>query len=173
LLLRRDDQRLRRHAGLRGAGAALGSLGDCRLHSCASTQSRRDRRRCAGRSSRRSRPARTAGWRPGAGEQVTVETTYAPPVADIEAPRSRALVAGGIGLVACAIGFFVNRDQFFRSWLIAYLLFLGIALGSLAMVMIQHLSGGAWGVFRRIFEASSRTIPLLIVLFLPVLLGMT
>lgn len=75
--------------------------------------------------------------------------------------------------MACAVGFFVNRDQFFRSWLIAYLLFLGIALGSLAMVMIQHLSGGAWGVFRRIFEASSRTIPLLIVLFLPVLLGMT
>ncbi|HEY1302734.1 MAG TPA: hypothetical protein VGF24_04245 [Vicinamibacterales bacterium] len=102
-----------------------------------------------------------------------MDTTYALPVADIEAPRSRALVAGGIGLVACAIGFFVNRDQFFRSWLIAYLLFLGIALGSLAMVMIQHLSGGAWGVFRRIFEAASRTIPLLMVLFLPVLLGMT
>jgi hypothetical protein len=63
---------------------------------------------------------------------VTVETTYAPPVADIERPRSRALMAGGIGLLACAIGFFVDRDQFFRSWLIAYMLFLGIALGSLA-----------------------------------------
>jgi hypothetical protein len=53
------------------------------------------------------------------------------------------------------------------------MLVLGIALGSLALVMIQHLSGGAWGVFRRIFEAASRTIPLLIVLFLPVLLGRT
>jgi hypothetical protein len=104
---------------------------------------------------------------------VTVDTTYAPPVADIERPRARALVVGGVGLAACAVGFIVNRDQFFRSWLIAYLLFLGITLGSLAMVMIQHLSGGAWGVFRRIFEASSRTLPLLIVLFLPVLLGMT
>ena len=102
-----------------------------------------------------------------------METTFAPPVADLERPRSRALVAGGVGLVLCAVGFFVNRDQFFRSWLIAYMLFLGIALGSLALVMIQHLSGGAWGVFRRIFEASSRTLPLLIVLFLPVLLGMT
>ena len=39
--------------------------------------------------------------------------------------------------------------------------------------MIQHLSGGAWGVFRRIFEASSRTLLLLIVLFIPVLIGMT
>jgi hypothetical protein len=102
---------------------------------------------------------------------VTVETTYSPPVADIERPRSRALIAGGIGLAACAVGFFVNPEQLYRSWLIAYLLFLGIALGSMAMVMIQHLSGGGWGVFRRIFEASSRTLPLLMVLFLPVLLG--
>jgi hypothetical protein len=100
-----------------------------------------------------------------------VETTYAPPVADIERPRSRALIAGGIGLAACAVGFFVNPEQLYRSWLIAYLLFLGIALGSMAMVMIQHLSGGGWGVFRRVFEASSRTLPLLMVLFLPVLLG--
>src|SRR5262245_52124562 len=53
------------------------------------------------------------------------------------------------------------------------MLFLGIALGSMALMMIQHLSGGAWGVFRRIFEAASRTLPLLAVLFLPILLGMT
>ena len=43
----------------------------------------------------------------------------------------------------------------------------------MALMMIQHLSGGAWGVFRRIFEASSRTLPLMAVLFVPVLLGMT
>ena len=99
------------------------------------------------------------------------ETTYAPP-ADIDALRSRALIAGAAGLVACGIGFIVDRDHFFRSWLIAYLLFLGIALGSMGLLMIQHLSGGAWGVFRRIFEASSRTLPLLAILFLPIVLGM-
>ena len=102
---------------------------------------------------------------------MTVNTTYTPPVADIEIPRSRALIVGGIGLLACAIALVVSPEQLYRSWLIAYLLFLGISLGSLAMVMIQHLSGGAWGVFRRIFEASSRTLPLLVVLFIPVLLG--
>ena len=53
------------------------------------------------------------------------------------------------------------------------MLFLGIALGSMALMMMQHLSGGAWGIFRRIFEASSRTLPLLAVLFIPVLLGMS
>ena len=72
----------------------------------------------------------------------------------------------------CALGFVFDRDHFFRAWLIAYLLFLGIALGSMALMMIQHLSGGPWGVFRRIFEASSRTLPLLALLFLPVVLGM-
>ena len=75
--------------------------------------------------------------------------------------------------VLCAIGFVVDRDQFFRSWLIAFLLFLGISLGSMALMMIQHLTGGAWGVFRRVFEASSRTMPLMALLFVPIALGMT
>jgi len=98
--------------------------------------------------------------------------TYVPP-ADVDTRRSRALVAGAAGLVVCAIGFVVDRDHFFRSWLIAYLLFLGIALGSMALLMVQHLSGGAWGIFRRVFEASSRTLPLMALLFLPIVLGMT
>lgn len=100
-----------------------------------------------------------------------MEVTYTPPVADIDSRRSRALIAGAAGLVVCAIGFVVDRDHFFRAWLIAYMMFLGIALGSMALMMIQHLSGGTWGVFRRVFEASSRTIPLLVVLFIPLLFG--
>ncbi|HET9191580.1 MAG TPA: hypothetical protein VFO21_01810 [Vicinamibacterales bacterium] len=102
-----------------------------------------------------------------------METTYTPPVADIDRRRSVALIAGVVGLAVCALGFVVDRGHFFRSWLIAYLLILGISLGSLALMMIQHLSGGTWGVFRRIFEASSRTIPFLALLFIPVLLGLS
>jgi len=102
-----------------------------------------------------------------------VEMTYTPPVAEIDARRTRALMVGVAGLVVCGIGFFIDRDHFFRSWLIAYLLFLGISLGSMALMMIQHLSGGTWGVFRRVFEASSRTVPFMFVLFVPVILGMT
>src|SRR5262245_5766420 len=81
----------------------------------------------------------------------------------------------GVGaLVLCAVGFFINRDKLFRaSWLIGYRLWLGIALGSMGLMMIHHLSGGAWGmVVRRVWEASSRTLPLLTVLFIPVVLGM-
>jgi hypothetical protein len=97
--------------------------------------------------------------------------TYRPPVADIDKRRAQALMAGGIGLAVCAVGFFVDPNQLYRSWLIAFLLFLGISLGSMALMMVQHLSGGTWGVFRRIFEASSRTIPFMFVLFVPVIAG--
>jgi hypothetical protein len=98
--------------------------------------------------------------------------TFTPPVADIDARKSRALIVGLVGLALCALGFFIDRGHFFRAWLISFWLFLGISLGSLAFVMIQHLTGGQWGVFRRVFEASSRVLPLLAILGLPILLGM-
>jgi hypothetical protein len=101
---------------------------------------------------------------------MSAPTTFVAP-AELTSQKSRALMAGGVGLALCLIGFVFDRGHFFRSWLIAYMLFLGIALGSMALVMIQHLSGGAWGVFRRVFEASSRTLPVLAVLFLPILFG--
>jgi hypothetical protein len=98
--------------------------------------------------------------------------TYPPPP-DIDAQRSRALVIGVAALALCAVGFFINRDQFFRAWLIGYMLWLGVALGSMGLMMIHHLSGGAWGmVVRRVWEASSRTLPLLTILFIPIVLGL-
>ena len=52
--------------------------------------------------------------------------------------------------------------QFFRAYLAAYLFYLGIGLGSLVILMIYHLTGGAWGfLIRRILEAGMRTLPLL------------
>ena len=86
--------------------------------------------------------------------------------------RVGALGAAGVGLVVCAIGAWVNPDQFFRSWLVAFLFVLGITLGSLVLVMLQHLTGGAWGlVLRRPLESAARCLPLVAVLFVPVALG--
>lgn len=63
-------------------------------------------------------------------------------------------------------------DQLFRSYLIAYLFWLGIALGCLPLLMLHHLVGGTWGfVIRRILEAGTRTLPLMALLFVPILIG--
>ena len=63
-------------------------------------------------------------------------------------------------------------EQLFRSYLIAYLFWFGIALGCLPLLMLHHLVGGAWGfVIRRVLEAGTRTLPLMALLFLPILFG--
>ncbi len=84
-----------------------------------------------------------------------------------------ALALGIVGALATALGAFTNIDQFFRSYLIAYVFWLSIAVGCLAWIMINHLTGGTWGlVMRRTWEAAAGTIKLMIVLALPVLFGM-
>jgi len=100
-------------------------------------------------------------------------TLMARPTAEIGQLRSRTLLFAGVGLVATAAGFFVASDVFWQSYLIAYVFWIGITLGSLAVLMIHHLTGGAWGmVARRILEASTRTLPLMAVLFVPIWLNL-
>jgi hypothetical protein len=87
--------------------------------------------------------------------------------------RKRALIVGGVAAMACLIGALFDSAQFFRSYLVAYLFWLGIALGCLPLLMLHHLVGGTWGfVTRRILEAGTRTLAVVAVLFIPVLLGM-
>lgn len=87
--------------------------------------------------------------------------------------RKRAALVGGIGLLACVVGGFADPERLFRSYLFAYVYWAGIAIGSLAIIMLHHLSGGGWGMMiRRLLEAATRTLPLVTVLFLPLILGM-
>lgn len=75
----------------------------------------------------------------------------------------------GLGISGLLLGF--NRKEFFESYLISYIYFFAIGSGSLALLMIQHVAGGAWGFsIRRLLEAGSRTLLLLAVLFVPLLL---
>jgi len=86
--------------------------------------------------------------------------------------QRNALIAGVAGLALTAVGYFVSPEQFFRSYLLGFVFWFGIALGSMAILMIHHIAGGAWGaVIRRILESSIGTIPLLAVLFLPIAFG--
>ncbi|HXE89467.1 MAG TPA: hypothetical protein VNK82_00735 [Terriglobales bacterium] len=96
-----------------------------------------------------------------------------PPV--LELIQKRSLIIGAAVLVLCGIGWGMNADQFFRSYLVGYMLWLGISLGCFAFLLVQHLSGGGWGlVIRRVLEAaaSTRVFFFLAVLFVPVVLGM-
>lgn len=56
------------------------------------------------------------------------------------------------------------------SYLFAWLLFLGLALGSMANLMLHNLTGGGWGVLvRPAFAAATRLVPLAALLSAPVL----
>jgi len=90
----------------------------------------------------------------------------------IERVLQRSAIVGGTALLICIIGAVFQSDQFFRSYLFSYLFYLGLSLGCLALLMLQYLSGGGWGiVIRRITEAATRTIPWLAALFIPILIG--
>ena len=91
---------------------------------------------------------------------------------DLARSRNIALLTGIVGLVITALGLFMSPSQFFRSYLWAFLFWLGIALGCLPLLMLYHLVGGAWGfTIRRIIESGTRTLPVLAVFFLPILFG--
>jgi hypothetical protein len=84
-----------------------------------------------------------------------------------------ALFTGGFAVLLCIFAALKAPQIFFPSYLMAYLLILGFALGSLGLLMLQHLTSGQWGiVIRRPLESATRTLPLLAVLFLPIVFGM-
>jgi hypothetical protein len=85
-----------------------------------------------------------------------------------------ALIAGAVAAVLAVIGAVLNVSAVLYAYLVPYLFFLGLALGCLGVLMIQNLAGGYWGAtIRRPLEASVRTLPLMTVLFLPILAGMS
>ena len=91
---------------------------------------------------------------------------------DLQRIERRAWIVGLCGVAACALGAWLNLDQFMRSYLVAFCFCLGISLGSLAILLLQYLTGVAWGlILRRSLEAGTRTLPLLAILLAPILLG--
>ena len=78
-----------------------------------------------------------------------------------------------LGAVLCAILGPGNPRQFYFSWLVSFLFFMSLALGALFFVLIQYAAQGGWGVvLRRIGETVFSTIPVMAILFLPVVFGM-
>jgi hypothetical protein len=93
----------------------------------------------------------------------------APPVA--QTIQQRSLVIGVIAAVVSVAGAFLAPGSFYSAYLIGFMFWLGLSLGCMAILMLYHLVGGAWGtVVRRILESGMMTLPLMFVLFIPILL---
>jgi hypothetical protein len=92
--------------------------------------------------------------------------------ADLNRLRTFALGMGGIGFIVWAVGLYFNVEQGLRSWLLGFIFWGGISIGGLGILMLQYLTGGAWGVvIRRIVEAASRTLLVTFFLWIPLAIG--
>jgi hypothetical protein len=92
--------------------------------------------------------------------------------------KGKALIAAGLGVAVSCILALVDRNGqlIFQSFLYAWILAFGLAMGSQALLFIHHMTAGAWSFpIQRMLEASTRTIrylaPLFIVYSLLVLAG--
>jgi hypothetical protein len=97
---------------------------------------------------------------------------------DLARWQTIALGVGGIAtlavLIFALIGSPEQKEQVLRSWLLGIIFWGGIGIGSIGILLLQYLTGGAWGVVsRRVLEAGGRTIPIIFILFIPILLGVT
>jgi len=95
----------------------------------------------------------------------------APPVA--QTIQQRSLIIGVVAAALSIVGAFVAPSSFYSAYLTGYMFWLGLSLGCMAILMLYHLVGGGWGtVIRRIMEAGMMTLPLMFVLFIPILLNL-
>ncbi|HVH72685.1 MAG TPA: hypothetical protein VNB49_16465, partial [Candidatus Dormibacteraeota bacterium] len=85
--------------------------------------------------------------------------------------ETRAFGVGVIALLLAIFGSVRSPAAFYQSYLMSFLLVLGLTLGSLGLVMLQHLTSGHWGIIiRRPLESASRTLPLIAIFFVPIAL---
>lgn len=99
-----------------------------------------------------------------------MSASFNPP--DLKRVQQRSLIVGILFSVIFLIGIFVSHEQFHRAYLFAFTFWTGLSVGSLALLMLQHLTGGGWGlVIRRVLEASTRVLPLIAILFIPIVIG--
>jgi hypothetical protein len=87
--------------------------------------------------------------------------------------QSGGIVVGGVALLVAIFGAMKSPADFYHSYIFSYMLILGLTVGSLGLLMLQHLTGGIWGiVIRRPLEAASRNLWLMLILFIPIVMGM-
>ncbi len=101
------------------------------------------------------------------------QAAYSSLPASISRLRRIGLTVGVLGIALSVVGAVLSPGLFFSSYLVAFIWIAAIPVGSLALLMLYHLTGGRWGfMIRRVLEAATRTIPLIALMFLPLLFGL-
>jgi hypothetical protein len=97
------------------------------------------------------------------------------PAQEYQAPESvsrvqrRAYFVGGVALLLSLTGAVRTPELFYPSYLMSFMLILGLTVGSLGLLTLQHLTSGHWGIIiRRPLESATRALPLMAVAFLPI-----
>jgi len=76
-------------------------------------------------------------------------------------------------LILCCVSVAIKPREFFISWLWSFIFWIGLTLGCFNSAMIHYLTGGRWGnSARRFLEAGFMTLPLMAILFIPILFGL-
>ncbi len=93
--------------------------------------------------------------------------------AELAAWRMRALIVSAVfGILSLAAFSWTHegRNHLLRAYLSGYMNCFNLAGGALVVLMLQYVSGGKWGLLlRRPLEAMTRTLPLVALMFLPVI----
>src|ERR1700690_3145240 len=80
-----------------------------------------------------------------------------------------AVIAAGLA-VSDADG--LGLDHVLRAWVLGLMLTFGWSVGGLALLMVQYVTGGKWGLLlRRPLEAMSRTLPVVFAYWLVVVIA--
>src|SRR4051794_18720830 len=84
-----------------------------------------------------------------------------------------ALVVGLVGSASTVIGLVLAPGQTWFSYLIAVVYALSLALGLVAFLIIVHCMNATWPtVVRRLAESGAAVLPLLALLFVPILFAL-
>lgn len=87
--------------------------------------------------------------------------------------QRKSVIVASVGIALCCLAAVINLDQFLQSYLLGFVFWWSITVGSLGLLMLGYLVGGYWSAAARpLFEAGCSLAPLTALLFLPLALGL-
>ena len=96
------------------------------------------------------------------------------PFVSIKRTQRGAWIVGAIGALIFLVTAWLDRMTAFQSYLFVWWFLVGIPLGSMAILMVHNLTGGAWGeLIRPALDAAVRMLPVALLLWIPLWFGLS